>query len=88
MRVLCCEHYERHGLFVIHITGVCREPVHTTELTAIGLTANPGGQVVEDLALVVALGLPAGQLGDRLLGRQPIAGTLAIQIPGVFVEPS
>ena len=90
----CCErgcalpeNDERDGLLVVDVTGVCGEPVHAAELTAIGFTANPACEIVEDLALVVALRLSAGQLGHRLLRRQPVTRTLAVEVPGVLVKP-
>ena len=86
--VLGAEDDQCRGLVIVDVGGPGGEAVNACEVAAILLLGDPVRELVDDLALLVALGRGAGDLGDRRLSRQPVARPLVVEEGGALGQPA
>lgn len=79
MTVLGTEHYQRGRLVIVDVGRTRGHAVDAGEVAAVLLLRDPDGEFVDDLAVVVVLGRGAGDLGDRRLCREPVAGPFVVE---------
>lgn len=77
--VLGAEDHQRGRLVVLDVRRACRQAVDAGEVTAVLLHRDPGGEFVDDLAVVVVLGRRAGDLANRRLCREPVPSPLMVE---------